>query len=109
MKQKNKLTRLVLILFVVLSTATSIFGDETKWIAVGMLHDWFSSRGCEIETGRRNLISDQADGLRWPAQFNWQDCKAAKALWIGTKNYNDPLVDKTFDFMYEKANILPKY
>ncbi|NOZ56962.1 MAG: hypothetical protein GXO73_09285, partial [Calditrichaeota bacterium] len=70
--------------------------DETKWIAVGMLHDWYSSAGCEIEVGRTHLISDQQDGLRWPAQFRYQDCKAAKALWIGATDYYDPLVDRTF-------------
>ena len=70
--------------------------DQTKWIAVGMLHDWFSSGGCEIEVGRRHLTSDQQDGLRWPAQFRYQDCKAAKGLWIGTTNYNDPLVNQVF-------------
>jgi hypothetical protein len=98
MKQKNKLTRFSIILILLLCSATLVFGDETKWLAVGMLQDWFSSLGCEIEIGRRALQTDQADGLRWPAQFDWQDCKAAKAMWIGAKNYYDPLVDKTFDF-----------
>ncbi|NOX89054.1 MAG: fibronectin [Calditrichaeota bacterium] len=72
--------------------------DETKWLAVGMLHDWFSSTGCEIEVGRRHLISDQQDGLRWPAQFRYQDTKAAKALWIGTTNYQDPISGETYDY-----------
>lgn len=98
MKPKNKLTRLSLILILLLCTANLVFADETKWLAVGMLHDWFSSMGCEVEVGRRHLVADQQDGLRWPAQFNYQDCKAAKALWIGAKNYYDPLVDRTFDF-----------
>lgn len=98
MKPQNKLIRLSLILVLLFCTANLVFADETKWLAVGMLHDWFSSMGCEVEVGRRHLVADQQDGLRWPAQFNWQDCKAAKALWIGAKNYYDPLVDKTFDF-----------
>ncbi|MGQ9851964.1 MAG: fibronectin [Candidatus Oleimicrobiaceae bacterium] len=76
----------------------AVRADETKWIAVGMLHDWFSSAGCEIEVGRRHLVSDQQDGLRWPAQFLYQDCKAAKALWIGATNYPDPLVGVTFNY-----------
>ena len=28
----------------------SVSGEETKWIAVGELHNWFSEAGCEIET-----------------------------------------------------------
>ncbi len=78
------------------AAGSGALADETKWIAVGMLHDWYSSAGCEIEVGRTHLISDQQDGLRWPAQFRYQDCKAAKALWIGATDYYDPLVDRTF-------------
>ncbi len=73
-------------------------GDETKWIAVGNLHDWYSSAGSEIEVGRTHQIPDQQDGLRWPAQYEWQDTKAAKALWIGATDYYDPLVGQTFDY-----------
>ena len=98
MKQNSKLARFLLIFILLLCTATLVFGDDTKWLAVGMLHEWYSSMGCEIEVGRRHLVADQQDGLRWPAQFNWQDCKAAKALWIGATNYNDPLAAKTFDY-----------
>lgn len=84
------------IIVVLVAASSYVFGDETKWMAVGMLHDWYSSAGCEIEVGRTHLIPDQQDGLRWPAQFRWQDCKAAKALWIGTTNYHDPLVNQDF-------------
>ncbi|MDZ7263051.1 MAG: fibronectin [candidate division KSB1 bacterium] len=106
MKANRSLTRLSLIVILCLSSVTMVLGDETKWLAVGMLHEWYSSMGCEIEVGRRHLVSDQQDGLRWPAQFNWQDCKAAKALWIGAKNYNDPLAGKTFD--YKVVHIGPR-
>ncbi len=70
--------------------------DETKWIVVGQLHDWFSDGGSEIEVGRRHEIPDQQDGLQWPAQFQYQDVKAAKALWIGTTNYTDPISGQTY-------------
>jgi len=73
-------------------------GDETKWIAIGDLHNWYSSAGNEREVGRRGLISDQQDGLRWPAQYDWQDCQAAKALWIGATNFYDANVKKTYDY-----------
>jgi len=72
--------------------------DDTKWLATGMLHDWFSSAGYEQEVGRRHLVADQQDGLQWPALFEYQDCKAAKALWIGATNYNDPIAGKTYPF-----------
>lgn len=76
--------------------ATNIYADEIKWISIGQLQDWFSSGGCEVEVGRRHLIPDQQDGLMWPAQFRYQDVKAAKALWIGAINYNDPISGQTY-------------
>ena len=87
----------VFALFVTLFSGPA-WSQQSKWMAVGMLHDWFSDGGCEIEVGRRHLVSDQQDGLQWPAQFRYQDCKAAKGLWIGTTNYDDPLVNQTFPF-----------
>jgi len=74
----------------------SVSGEETKWIAVGELHNWFSEAGCEIETGRTGQITDQQDGLRWPAFYSVQDNQAAKAMWLGAENYYDPIVDKTY-------------
>jgi predicted outer membrane repeat protein len=77
---------------------TVLTADEAKWIAVGDLHSWYSSAGSEREVGRTGHVSDQQDGLRWPALYRWQDTQAAKALWIGTTDYYDPLVDQTFDY-----------
>ena len=76
----------------------NLLAGEVQWLAVGELHDWFHSAGCEIEVGRRHLITDQQDGLRWPATFIYQDVKAAKGLWIGCKNFNDPVAGKTYDY-----------
>ncbi|MBL7074833.1 fibronectin [candidate division KSB1 bacterium] len=104
----NRLHHIILIvcLILLIGSINIATGDETKWIAVGMLHDWYSSLGCEIEVGRRHLVPDQQDGLIWPAQFRYQDSKAAKALWIGATNYNDPLVDRTFN--YKVVHIGPR-
>ena len=81
--------------------------DDSKWIAVGMLHDWYSSAGCEREMGRTGETRDQQDGLRWPAQYKWQDGKCAKALWIGTTNYNDPIAGQIFD--YKVVHVGPRF
>ncbi|OYD14119.1 hypothetical protein CH333_08955 [candidate division WOR-3 bacterium JGI_Cruoil_03_44_89] len=91
--------KVMLVFFLILFIGSLEFAiaDEIKWLAIGSLHDWYSSGGCEREVGRRHLISDQQDGLRWNAQFLYQDCKAAKGLWIGATNYYDPIVDKTFN------------
>ena len=96
---------LALALFPILST-NIIFCDNTKWLAIGSLHSWYSSAGSEIEIGRTHQIAEQQDGLRWPALYRWQDCQVAKALWIGTTNFNDLIVNKTFD--YKTVHVGPR-
>ena len=71
---------------------------QNKWIAVGDLHDWISPTGNEIELGRTGATNTQQDGLQWPAQFRYQDVKAAKALWIATTNYDDPLSGQFYNY-----------
>ncbi len=67
-------------------------GQEVRWMRIGDLHNWYSSLGAEIEVGRTGDETQQQDGLRWPAQFQFQDNVAAKSLWIGTTNFDDPIL-----------------
>ena len=87
-----------LLLIYLFAVNQTLFGDDSKWIAIGMLHNWFSSTGCEIEIGRRGLISDQQDGMQWPALYRLTDMQAAKAFWIGTKKFNDPIMGREYSF-----------
>jgi len=64
-------------------------GKQIKWLRVGSLHSWYLNWGSEIELGRTGQAREQQDGLRWPAQFRNQDTEVAKAIWIGTKDYED--------------------
>jgi len=59
---------------------------QTKWLTVGSLHNWFSEKGWEIEEGNQRI---QQYGLRWPAQYQYQDLQAAKSLWLGATNFTD--------------------
>lgn len=96
--RRHTLYGLIFIVSALLVATSPVSADETKWLAVGMLRDWFSSAGCEVEVGRTHEVRDQLDGLQWPALFQDQDIKAYKALWIGCKNYNDPIVNKTYEY-----------
>ena len=96
-KRQNYL-EIALGLIIVLGNISTVLGDETKWLAIGSLHNWYSSAGSEVEVGRTSTISDQGDGLRWPAQFRFQDNQAAKGFWIGTTNYFDSLAGETFPY-----------
>ncbi|MCB0286101.1 MAG: hypothetical protein KDE57_05540, partial [Calditrichaeota bacterium] len=80
---------LILSFFATIFTAEKASAQETKWIKVGSLHNWYMAIGCEPETARRGLVSDQQDGLRWPAEYRDQDMQAAKGMWIGARNYSD--------------------
>ena len=91
MISKNKI--LILGLFV-----STPFSQEVKWMSIGDLHNWYSAAGCEIETGRTGQVSDQQDGLRYPAFYRVQDNQAAKGLWLGATNFYDPVVNKDYEY-----------
>ncbi|MDZ7288364.1 MAG: hypothetical protein ONB44_00335 [candidate division KSB1 bacterium] len=107
-KLKSCCTRAFPILAVVLCLGNSLkawaqeydTAAEIRWLRVGSLHNWFANAGSEVEYGRRGRAccqnTDQNDGLRWPAEFQFQDHQVSKALWIGTTNYNDPVSGKTY-------------
>lgn len=59
---------------------------EARWLAVGSMHNFYTSNGVEREHA---LVSSQQYGLRWPAIFQFQDMQAAKAMWIGANNFTD--------------------
>lgn len=59
---------------------------DFKWMNIGSLQSYYTASGSEVEEGR---IKEQQDGLQWPAIYANQDMAAAKALWIGTKNFKD--------------------
>jgi hypothetical protein len=73
-----------------------------KWMSAGSLHSWYSAIGCEIEEGR---ILRQQDGLRWPAIYKYQDMEAAKALWIGVKDFTD---EKGAVFPHKVVHVGPR-
>ncbi len=69
--------------------------QEIRWLRVGALHSWYSNLGAELEIGRTGNEREQTDGLRWDAQYTDQDNVAGKAMWIGTTNYFDRVLNQT--------------
>lgn len=94
----KKYPTLILLTFLIVVLSFPLSADDTKWIAVGMLHNWFSSGGCEIEVGRRHEIRDQQDGFQFPALYPSQDMQAAKGLWFGAKNFDDPVTGQVYSY-----------
>ncbi len=67
-----------------------------RWMAVGTMHNWYSSIGCEREEDGPE--KQQQAGWRWPAPYLNQDMQAAKGMWIGARNYTEPEAGTTFDY-----------
>ena len=90
-------------LTVLLASPEPLFAQGlTKWIQIGSMHNWYSEKGWEIEEG--NVLSQQY-GLRWPAQYQYQDMQAAKGLWIGTTNYTD---DRGINYPFKVVHVGPR-
>ena len=83
-------------LYIILIIYSFSFSQEVRWMSIGDLHNWYSAAGSEIEIGRTGQISDQQDGLRYPAFYRAQDNQAAKGLWFGATNFYDPIVNKAY-------------
>jgi len=99
---------MAIVFFALLGEKSSVFAQEItgpqdiRWIRVGSLHNWFSSAGAEVEYGRRGRAQfqaqDQADQLYWEAQYPEQDRCCSKGLWIGCKDYDDPVTGERYPF-----------
>ena len=87
--------------------------QEIKFLSISSLRHWISSGGSEIEYGRRGRAAfeavDQLDGLNWPAEYNFQDVNVGKSLWIGTKNFEDPVSGITYPYKVVCAGRLNMY
>jgi len=60
---------------------------ETRWVAAGDLHNWYSSSGSECEVC---LVNNQQYGFRWPGIYQYTDTQAAKGMWIGATDVTGP-------------------
>ncbi len=90
-------------LFLMLVLPAGLFGQyDIRWMAVGSLHNWYSSIGSEIEHG---FMKVQQYGMQWPAIYQYQDMQAAKALWIGCKNFTD---QNGMFFPYKVVHVGPR-
>jgi hypothetical protein len=86
----KKITLLLLVLLVTLS-----FAGEKKYLQITELSNWFFDHGSELES--EGPKDTQVDGLSYPQFRGFQDVQAAKGLWIGAKNYTDPINGFTYD------------
>ncbi|MCF7808834.1 MAG: fibronectin [Candidatus Marinimicrobia bacterium] len=87
-----------LIILTILSslfTATAfaqVSAAEKRYIRIGSLQSHFSAYGSE-----RAWTGTYYEGLRWPAQYPYQDNSVIKRAWVAAKDFQD---DEGTDFSY---------
>ncbi len=99
----SKIILAITFMIILLIIPSQIDAQEYKWMNVGSLHNWYADIGCEVEVGR-TATSNQQDGLRWPAIYQYQDIQAAKGFWMGAKNFTD----ETGSYDYKVVHIGPR-
>jgi len=68
---------------------------EGRWISIGDLHNFYQAHGCEPE---QDFGDEQQFGLRWPALYPHQDIQAARGMWIGVANFDDPVAGTVYPY-----------
>ncbi|MFA6617531.1 MAG: hypothetical protein WCT23_00475 [Candidatus Neomarinimicrobiota bacterium] len=66
-----------------------------KWITVGSLQNFYYDTGIETE---EIVYERQQWGFCWDAFHRDQDMQAAKGMWIGVKNFVDPVKGVTYPY-----------
>ncbi|MCF7826187.1 MAG: hypothetical protein K9N29_06000 [Candidatus Marinimicrobia bacterium] len=71
------------------------YAADARWIKVSSLHNFYQAIGSEPE---EDFGDEQQFGMRWNAFYDHQDMQAAKGMWIGVTNFDDPVAGTTFNY-----------
>ena len=87
-KNMNKTisSALAYIIIAFLVNPSALQAQQTKWMEVGALQNFYVDLGNEIEIARG---LGQQDGFRYPAIYPRLDMQAAKGFWMGARNVVD--------------------
>ena len=87
-KNMNKTisSALAYIIIAFLVNPFALQAQQTKWMEVGALQNFYVDLGNEIEIARG---LGQQDGFRYPAIYPRLDMQAAKGFWMGARNVVD--------------------
>lgn len=71
---------------------------QIRWMRIGALRSFFSEQGQELESARPGRLTI-CDGMAWPAEYGMeQSTIASRGLFIGCRNFNDPVMNRTYDY-----------
>jgi hypothetical protein len=92
-KAANRLL-VLLVGFWILSGAHTGSAQDIRWLRVGELQSPINEVGAEYET-EFNFPGGNSNFFSWPAQYGInQNVTRMKGLWIGCKNFDDPVEGK---------------
>jgi len=88
-------TKRVILMFLSFFLITTSSAQNAKWLSIGSLKNFYQDIGCEPE---EYYGKEQQFGYCWPSFYSLQDMQASKGMWIGVRNFNDPIAGQTFDY-----------
>jgi hypothetical protein len=93
---QNRLLLLAVSLMII-SGFQKAFTQERRWLRIGDVHSFFSERGAEVELEAGG--ADPANWFSWPAAYGLRhQCIRGKALWVGCRNFNDVVAQRTYSY-----------
>jgi hypothetical protein len=94
LKMNKTAVRRILLVVMILSLAVVSNGaTRYKWITIGALQNFFYDTGSEYEVV---TVYQQQWGYTWDSFYRDQDMQAAKGMWIGAKNFFDPVMNREY-------------
>ena len=93
--KKTALQKILLIMMILSLAVVSHGATRYKWITIGSLQNFFYDTGTEHEVV---TFYQQQWGFTWDAFYRDQDMQAAKGMWIGVRNFFDPVQNTTYAY-----------
>jgi len=93
--KKTALQKILLIIMIMSLAVVSNGATRYKWITIGSLQNFFYDTGTERE---EVVYGQQQWGYTWDSFYHDQDMQAAKGMWIGARNFYDPVQSKEYSY-----------
>jgi len=92
----KKLIKILFLVLLLLFNFSMLAGETRyKWITIGSLQNFYYDTGTEWES---IVYGSQQWGFTWDAFYRDQDMQAAKGMWIGARNFYDPVMETTYAY-----------
>ena len=93
--KKTALQKILLIMLIMSLAVVSHGATRYKWITIGSLQNFYYDTGAEWES---IVYGRQQWGFTWESFYRDQDMQAAKGMWIGVKNFYDPVQGREYSY-----------